>query len=242
MTALETVLEHIKQRGITKIFCLGDLVGKGPNSSQAVDRIREVCEVVVLGNWDDFIQKTQDNEMIQWYQDQLGLERLAYLGTLPYHVDFYMSGKYIRLYHASAKSVHHRVFPLKSSLEEKEAMFENTEWITPLEENKMPDIVGFGDIHVALIEWLDEYRTLFNVGSVGNPLDMPLATFAIVHGEHGSKTPGPFSIEIVRVPYAIEKEISIAIEMGMPNVETYALELRNAIYRWPSKVKEMVKE
>jgi protein phosphatase len=240
MTALEAVLDNIKQRGIKRIICLGDLVGKGPNSSKAVDRIREVCQEVVLGNWDEGIQKVTDNEVMKWHQEQLGSERLAYLGTLPFHIDFYMSGKYIRLYHASAKSIHHRVVPMIHPKEEKEAMFENTEWITPLEDNKQPDVIGFGDIHAALVEPINPQRILFNAGSVGNPLDIPQATYAILHGEYGSRNPGPFSIEIARVPYDIEKEINIATEMGMPYVEPYALELREAVYRWSAKGKALL--
>lgn len=74
MTALEAVLENINQRGIQRIFCLGDLVGKGPDSAKAVDRIRDACEVVVLGNWDEGIQKVTDNEVMKWHQNQLGSE------------------------------------------------------------------------------------------------------------------------------------------------------------------------
>lgn len=240
MTALDAVLENINQRGIQRIFCLGDLVGKGPDSANAVDRIRETCEVVVLGNWDEGIQKVTDNEVMKWHQNQLGTERLAYLGTLPFHFDFYMSGKYIRVYHASAKSIHHRVVPMIHPKGEKIAMFDNSEWITPLEKNKQPDVVGFGDIHAALVEPIDHQRTLFNSGSVGNPLDIPQASYVILHGEYGSTNPSPFSIEIVRVPYDIEKEISKAKEMGMPFVEPYALELREAIYRWSIRGKAIL--
>ena len=46
MPALETVLDDIRQRGIEQIFCLGDLAGKGPLSAEAVDTIREVCDIV----------------------------------------------------------------------------------------------------------------------------------------------------------------------------------------------------
>ncbi len=234
MTALEAVLEHIKVRGIQTIICLGDLVGKGPNSSEAVDRIRESCEVVLLGNWDDFIQKEHPDKAITWHRNQLGEERLSYLGTLPFHYDFYMSGKYIRLYHASAKSVHHRVVPMIHSDEEKRAMFDLSEWIKPLTE-KTPDVIGFGDIHAALIEPIETDLTLLNVGSVGNPLDLTQATYAILHGEYHSKEVAPFSIEIVRVPYDIEKEIQIATEMDLPYLDQYAKELREAIYRGAPK-------
>jgi protein phosphatase len=240
LTALEAVMENISARGIRTIYCLGDLVGKGPNSAKCLDRIREKCEVVVLGNWDEGIQKITDNEVMNWHRDQLGEERLNYLSTLPFHYDFYMSGKYIRLYHASAKSIHHRVVPMIHPKGEKLAMFENTEWITPLVEDKTPDIIGFGDIHAALIEPIDNQRTLFNAGSVGNPLDIPQATYAILHGIKDSTELGPISIEIARVPYDIEKEIQIATDMDMPYVEPYALELREAIYRWSQRGKAIL--
>ncbi|WP_412969188.1 metallophosphoesterase family protein [Fredinandcohnia sp. 179-A 10B2 NHS] len=235
MTALEAVLDHITRRNIKTIICLGDLIGKGPNSSAAVDKIREVCDIVILGNWDDFIQNEHPDLAIRWHRNQLGNERLTYLGTLPFHYDFYMSGKYIRLYHASAKSVHHRVLPMKHSDEEKMAMFDKTELISPLEEGKTPDIIGYGDIHAALIEPIGSHKTLLNVGSVGNPLDMTQASFAILHGDYQSREIAPFSIEIVRVPYDIEKEIQIAKDMEMPNIEPYAKELREGIYRGAPK-------
>lgn len=237
MTALEAVLENIREHGIETIFCLGDLIGKGPNSRKAVERIKETCEVALLGNWDDFIQKPVDFEEGKWHQNQLGKEGLSYLSTLPFHHDFYMSGKYVRLYHASAKSIYHRVVPMRDSHEEKLAMFENTENIVAGEGGRIPDVVGYGDIHAALIEPIHPQKTLFNAGSVGNSLDIPQAAYAILHGVYLSKEPAAFSIEIVRVPYDIEKEIAIAKEMGMPNLEAYALELREAKYRGaPKKV------
>ena len=238
LTALEAVLENIKNRRIHTIICLGDLIGKGPNSQRSVERIREVCDVVILGNWDDFIQKPVEFEEVKWHQEQLSEDSLAYLGTLPFHYDFYMSGKYIRLFHASAKSIYHRVVPMRDSYEEKLAMFDHTEWIVGNEEGKIPDVVGYGDIHAALIEPVHPYKTLFNCGSVGNSLDIPQATYAILHGEYLSVDPAPFSIEIVRVPYDIEKELTIAKEMGLPNWEAYAFELREAKYRGAYKAKE----
>jgi protein phosphatase len=240
VTALEAVLENIHKRGIYRIFCLGDLVGKGPQSAKAVDLIQKHCEVTVLGNWDEGIQKVTDNEVMKWHRNQLGEERLAYLCTLPFHHDFFMSGKYIRLYHASAKSVHHRVVPMIHPKEEKLAMFDLSEWIYPMDASRQPDVIGYGDIHAALIEPIDDQKTLLNVGSVGNPLDIPQATYAILHGEYSSTAPAPFSIEIVRVPYDIEKEVEIAKQMEMPYVEPYALELRHAIYRWSTRGKAIL--
>ena len=67
--ALESVLQDIKLRGIERIICLGDLVGKGPHSSEAIEIIRKECEVVVMGNWDDFITKPTEFEALKWHQN-----------------------------------------------------------------------------------------------------------------------------------------------------------------------------
>lgn len=37
IVALEVVLGDIRRRGIQRVFCLGDLVGKGPDPDKAVD-------------------------------------------------------------------------------------------------------------------------------------------------------------------------------------------------------------
>ena len=52
LPALEAVLRDIKRRNISRIFCLGDLVGKGPHAEKVVDICQDVCEVTIKGNWD----------------------------------------------------------------------------------------------------------------------------------------------------------------------------------------------
>ena len=37
LPALEAVLRDIKRRHISRIFCLGDLIGKGPHSDKVVE-------------------------------------------------------------------------------------------------------------------------------------------------------------------------------------------------------------
>lgn len=227
MPALETVLDDIRGRSVDALYCLGDLVGKGPQGDAVIDLCRDVCDGVVKGNWDEVIANPSDFADAKWHQAQLGEARLAYLGTLPHTIDFKMSGKNIRLYHASHESVFTRVLidvPYERRLE----MFSNTAFTgfnAPA-----PDVVGYGDIHAAYILPLAR-KTLFNVGSVGNPLDEPLASYALLEGVLDSDEPNPFSIQIVRLPYDIEAAIAIAEQMGMPGLSAYAKELRTAVYR-----------
>ena len=55
LTALDAVLADIDARGISRIFNLGDYVGKGHRGREVVEICRERCEVNILGNWDDFL-------------------------------------------------------------------------------------------------------------------------------------------------------------------------------------------
>src|SRR5262249_22417814 len=50
--ALEAVLDDIRGRGISEIFCLGDIVGEGPNPRECIDRIMETCKLTLLGDQD----------------------------------------------------------------------------------------------------------------------------------------------------------------------------------------------
>ncbi|MGB1286904.1 MAG: metallophosphoesterase family protein [Aggregatilineales bacterium] len=229
MQALEAVLADIEQAGITHIYCLGDLVGKGPDGHLAVDRCREVCDVIVRGNWDDFIGRDgHDQEGTIWWKAQLGEERLAYLKNLPGTHDFWLSGKRVRLYHASHISVYHRIHAYKP-FEVYQTMFQNTEF-TGYDVSE-PDIVGYGDIHAAYMTYVDTGKILFNAGSAGNPLDAPVPVYTVLKGVLNSEEAAAFTIEFVRVPYDAEAAIQRAKDVNMPETDAYAKELRTGIYR-----------
>src|SRR5262245_37949980 len=88
LPALDAVLRDIKRRNISRIFCLGDLVGKGPHSEKVVDICQEVCEITIQGNWDDYIARATDKPTLRWHQQRLGPARLAYLQQLTMTIDF----------------------------------------------------------------------------------------------------------------------------------------------------------
>ncbi|MCD7036148.1 metallophosphatase family protein [Metabacillus sp. GX 13764] len=225
--ALEAVLEQISRQNISRIFCLGDLAGKGPESKKAIAMIQEACELTVKGNWDDFIIKETEFETLKWHQAQLDEGDCSYLAGLPFSKDLVMSGRRIRLFHASPYSLYTRVQPW-DSLEKRLGMFENTE-LTGMDEPQ-PDVVGYGDVHQAFVQHFHG-KTLFNTGSVGNPLDLPQASYAVIEGEIGMKEKAPFSIQLARVPYDIERAINIAREMKMPELAPYVQEITTSRYR-----------
>jgi protein phosphatase len=225
--ALEATLDDAERRGITRIFCLGDLVGKGPHSDRVVDICRGNCERIIRGNWDDGLASTaSDNPTLRWHQERLGPERRAFLRALPNAIDFVLSGRRIRLVHASPRGVHHRVHQ-RDPDEKLEAMFDSTDFTGHGFE---PEVVGYGDIHTAYLRTF-HLKMLFNVGSVGNPLDLPLACYTILDGSLDDSVAGCLAINMVRVPYDIERAIREAEDEDMPELQPYAKELRTARYR-----------
>jgi protein phosphatase len=137
-----------------------------------------------------------------------------------------MSGKRVRLFHASQESVYYRV-RMDDPRDKHLAMFTNTAFTGNAFE---PDVVGYGDIHRAYVMHFHQ-QMLFNVGSVGNPLDMTQASYAIVEGRYNSHQADTFAVHVIRVLYDIERAIQQAAEEQMPELELYAHELRTAQYR-----------
>jgi predicted phosphodiesterase len=52
LEALESVLTDIKGQGISDIYCLGDIIGYGPNPRECIDHVMSSCQVCILGNHD----------------------------------------------------------------------------------------------------------------------------------------------------------------------------------------------
>ena len=49
--ALQAVLADIREQGATEIYCLGDVVGYGPNPRECIDEVMKT-DVCLLGNHD----------------------------------------------------------------------------------------------------------------------------------------------------------------------------------------------
>ena len=51
LEALEAVLKDIQSHNVTEIYCLGDVVGYGPNPRECIDLVMD-CQICLLGNHD----------------------------------------------------------------------------------------------------------------------------------------------------------------------------------------------
>lgn len=249
ITALEAVIKDIESRNIHKIYCLGDSVLKSCNSDLVIDLIREKCDVVLKGNCDEALCRPDIPKGKFWTRDKIGEERASYIYNLPVFYDFYMSGYLIRLFHASPFGLDYMYNPMFSNkntiysateLTDPLSLFENTDFIGKTANDPIPDIVGYGHIHTPNI-FRVKNKTIFNPGSVGMPIEMlndniddetnkfsTVASYIILEGNLDSKELGAFSINLVRLPYDIHKEIELIEASDLPSKERLIKELRSA--------------
>ncbi len=227
LTAFAAVLADIDARGIQRVVNLGDVVGKGPRGAACVALNRDRCEATVQGNWEAFLTDGSDHGPgPAWWRDELEDGQLDWLRALPFSYDLVLSGRRVRMLHASPQGVFQRVSH-RHTAEQYAGMFLNTEHTG---DGPPPSCVLYGDIHGTYLEG-DDNQTLVNVGSVGNPLDATTASYVVLEGLADAMAPAPFGITFVRVPFDTEAEIAEAEASGMPEAHAYAVELRTGVYR-----------
>jgi predicted phosphodiesterase len=207
-----------------KIWCLGDVVGYGPNPNECIDRLREFPHSCVLGNHDsaalgrldlnDFNSDAQASTL--WTRQQLSADSTAYLESLPErqvedNVTFVHGSprepvwEYI-MFPAIAKAqfnhfatdvcfVGHTHAPVVFSYFKSEAGLEVCEASVLPQENKF--VVG-------------NERQIINPGSVGQPRDGdPRAAYALLDTETKE-------LEHFRVEYSIEEVQATMRQHSLP--------------------------
>lgn len=228
LSAYRAVLADIAARGITRIINLGDVVGKGPRGAECTALTRQCCETTVRGNWEVYI--AGDGEIVSegqaWWRAELSAADRRWLIGRPGAAELRLSGRLVRLVHASPIDEFTRVW--RDPAPEQFAMMLEPTGFTGGTERA--DVLVYGDIHDAYLDARPE-GTLLNVGSVGNPLDEPVPSYAILEGDPRATGPAPFGVALVRVPYDVEAEIAHAEQRKMPETEAWAVELRTGINR-----------
>ena len=247
LQALKTVLEDIKRRNITRIFCLGDIIAKGTHQQECVDLIRKNCEIVLRGNCDrvyanDDAEELGTKEIVhqrnKWKRNKLTEETRQYLFNLPFCHEFYMSGRLVRMFHAHPKALNKAIGNIDKIERTYELFLPSENTIS----KEKADVAICGHIHVQYLQKIYN-RTAINVGSVGNPIDVfrnkekdanykntTMANYLILTGNYESKDiDQEFSYEFINIPYDIEKEL----EDNDDNIEleAYTEEIRYGKYR-----------
>lgn len=223
LAATLAVHADIVRRGITEIWVLGDLVGKGPRPREVLEWTQAHATRAIQGNWDARVAGASHRPQDLWPRSRLTPAQLTYLGELPYGLEEQFGGAWWRFVHASSHGLFHRLYPHSSLADQIEAFAPSPEFGL----NQHADALVYADIHEALM--LDvEGRPLINCGSVGNPLDSTLPCYLILEFQEGSPA---HSATFVRLPYDRAGEISAAEASGMPFTREYVTELLTGAYQ-----------
>lgn len=218
--ALEAVLADIAHLGIERIYCLGDLVGYGPDPNGVVDIMRDRGIPSLLGNYDegigwdtgdcgcfypDDLAKAIGKASYEYTAAEVTADRKAYLRGLPRELHVQLGRRRLHLVHGSPRRINEYLLKDRD---------ERT--YLRLAEAESDDILAFGHTHVA---WSREYggKLFVNSGSVGRPKDGdPRAMYVIVSANTGVLSGGGTGVEIRRVSYDVEATAAAIIAAGLP--------------------------
>ena len=189
LEALEVVLDDIKAQGITEIFCLGDIIGYGPNPRECIDRVMENCKVTLLGNHDQGAMFDPDGfnigaeRAIFWTREQLESptdrdEQRAALGVPGRAApDRTASDPFLFVHGSPRNPLSEYIFPEDIYNHRKmERLFQLVERYCFQGHTHVPGVFTEGFQFYAPEEIDNEYtlgdgKLMVNVGSVGQPRD-----------------------------------------------------------------------
>ena len=221
LTAFSAVLDDIeRQGGAVKIWCLGDIVGYGPDPGECLGLLRQTNHVCVAGNHDWAAIGRIDTAYFNpdaaaachWTARQLSSEDTEYLGSLPLVIeedDF-------TLVHGSPRE------PIWEYLISTGLAKENFNYFkTPfclVAHSHVPLVFRFsesGDCAASqfltnIKLTLGRNRLIINAGGVGQPRDGdPRASYAIYDSETRQ-------VRLQRIPYDIRATQDRMVKYGLP--------------------------
>lgn len=235
LEALDAVLSDIETQEVDEIYCLGDIVGYGPNPRECIDRVIEHCRVTLLGNHDQGAMFDPDGfnvgaeRAIFWTRAQLespsdreGNERRwEFLGELP---RAHKQPPYLFVHGSPRNPLSEYIFPEDIYDHRKLGrVFQLVDRYCFQGHTHVPGIFTENFQFFAPEEIDNEYalgdgKLMINVGSVGQPRDGdPRACYVILEDE-GPESQSP-RITYRRVPYDFETTIQKI--HAIPDLEPY---------------------
>ena len=220
LEAFETVLDHAG--AVDQVWCLGDVVGYGPDPNGCVELLRSRPHLCIAGNHDwatlgrldlrDFNPDAREANL--WNRQRLTPTNLAYLEDLP---EMLVEGSFT-LTHGSPRHPIWEYIIYASTAGTNFEYFEtpyclvghtHTPTIFEQAENNSSTV---RELHTPTQEavQLGAKRLILNPGSIGQPRDGdPRASYAILDDE-------AMTIEYYRVAYPVEKTQAKMMEHGLP--------------------------
>ena len=220
LAAFTAVLEDIEHRGgVEEVWCLGDIVGYGPDPHQCIELLQEYKHICVAGNHDwGAIGKANIADFnpdaaaaCRWTAQQLSPEDIQYLENLPLTIerdDF-------TLVHGSPRDPIWEYTISTSIASENFNFFQSPYCLIGHSHTPLVFRDEDGDCSVSKLAAnvglaLGQSRLIINPGGVGQPRDGdPRASYAIYDSETNQIRPH-------RILYDIEATQDKMVESGLP--------------------------
>lgn len=203
LEGLRAVLDDIREQGVKEIFCLGDIIGYGPNPRECLETVMQRCKLSILGNHDQGAMFDPEGfnsvalEAIYWTRDQLDIGRGAaqrwdYLGEM---LRFHKDGDFLFVHGSPREPTNEYIFPEDVYDQRKmDALFNRIEKYCFTGHTHLPGIFTMHQQFVSPDDCgyhftFSDDKFIVNVGSVGQPRDNdPRSCYAILDTEEPSIT------------------------------------------------------
>jgi len=221
LAAFTAVLEDIEHRGgVEEVWCLGDVVGYGPDPHQCIELLRQYNHVCVAGNHDwAAVGKVDTSDFnpdaataCHWTAQQLSPDDIKYLEGLPLVIekdDF-------TLVHGSPRDPIWE-YVLSTSIALENFTFFQSKYCL-VSHSHVPLVFKYDETGSCSLSQLStniglalgRSRLIINPGAVGQPRDSdPRASYAIYDSETRS-------IRLYRIPYDIDATQDKMMQSGLP--------------------------
>jgi predicted phosphodiesterase len=220
LTAFKAVLEDIEKRGgVEEVWCLGDIVGYGPDPCQCIEQLRQYKHVCVAGNHDWAATGKIDTSYFnpdaatacRWTAKQLRSEDVEYLESLALTIE--KDG--FTLVHGSPREPIWE-YVMSTSIAQENFNFFQTRYClvghfhVPLIFKDEDGSCSFSKFAPNIGLALGTSRLIINPGGVGQPRDSdPRASYAIYDSETKM-------VRLYRIPYDIAVTQDRMMQAGLP--------------------------
>ncbi|MDD5337898.1 MAG: metallophosphoesterase family protein [Dehalococcoidales bacterium] len=190
LTALEAVLKDAARQGaVGEIWCLGDIVGYGPEPAECIALVKELDGVCVAGNHDrgaiGQIEMQNFNPFaamaLEWTMDKLSAADMLYLGKLPEEAQI---GDFMLVHGSPASPLFEYIISTGNA--ERNFNFFDTKYClvghthAPAVFRQEPEKISAPMIMANKGFLLSDEKTIINPGAVGQPRDGdPRASYVI---------------------------------------------------------------
>jgi len=250
--ALDAVLRHIEESGPAERYCLGDLVGYGPDPVGVIERVRATGDPVIRGNYDQGVgdrsgacgcyyatdqAKSDGAASYAFTEKAVGDADAAWLANLPTEVRLEEAGVRVLLTHGSPRRINEYLMPDRGESQ-----------LARLATEAGAEVVCCGHVHIPYHRSFRAHPDdaaspvvhYVNSGSVGKPKDGdPRACWVELvigpaeavraavpddaHAAPAGTTDTWVGLAIRRVPYDVESVAAAVIAAGLPPTLAEAL-------------------